>query len=75
MHKYFKNKKKRKTRLINIPNSGSVNPNASLERTRRSRSNNSTSSLSNNRIEYLSSSFRVTDVIYDLIFDREVEKR
>lgn len=31
------------------------------------------SSLSNNRIEYLSSSFRVTDVIYDLIFDREVE--
>ena len=33
------------------------------------------SSLSNNRIEYLSSSFRVTDVIYDLIFDREVEKR
>ena len=26
-------------------------------------------------IEYLNSSFRVTDVIYDLIFDREVEKR
>ena len=33
------------------------------------------SSLSNNRIEYLNSSFRVTDVIYDLIFDREAEKR